>query len=207
MLSGLLVSKDYSYTLLDPRDLRDFTGLSTNVVTQRQKMVLNVGWELVRWHLEGMFGKVEEGVGRDGVPTIRVSADVVGMSMDGLTGAQVMGAVDVKQAGEHELVLEWDSSASNDMIADSTLALITGIDHSPASVKRKHYFALSLSDTIRSSTCRDSNDALALTLTLALARRTPTRGRRGRGRPGYAHSPARDVPRGALWRRRAPHAR
>ena len=68
------MSKDYSYTLLDPRDLRDFTGLSTNVVTQRQKMVLNVGWELVRWHLEGMFGKVEEGVDRDGVPTIRVSA-------------------------------------------------------------------------------------------------------------------------------------
>ena len=46
-----------------------------------------------------------------------------------------MGAVDVKQMSEHELVLEWDSSASNDMIADSTLALITGIDKSPASVK------------------------------------------------------------------------
>lgn len=47
-----------------------------------------------------------------------------------------MGGVDVKQMSEHELVLEWDSSASNDMIADSTLALITGIDKSPASVKR-----------------------------------------------------------------------
>ncbi|TFY63158.1 hypothetical protein EVJ58_g3409 [Rhodofomes roseus] len=118
VLSGLLVSKDYSYTLLDPRDLRDFTGLSTNIVTQRQKMTLNVGWDLVRWHLEGMFGKVEEGLDKDGVPTIRV-----------------MGAVDVKQAQEHELILEWDSSASNDMIADSTLALVTGIDKSPASVK------------------------------------------------------------------------
>lgn len=117
-LSGLLVSKDYSYTLLDPRDLRDFAGLSTCVVTQRQKMILGVGWDLVRWHLEGMFGKVEEGLDKDGVPTIRV-----------------MGVVDVKQTQEHELTLEWDSSASNDMIADSTLALITGIDRSPASVK------------------------------------------------------------------------
>lgn len=53
-----------------------------------------------------------------------------------------MGAVDVKQTGEHELTLEWDSSASNDMIADSTLALITGIDKSPASVKRKFLFSL-----------------------------------------------------------------
>ncbi|PSS37824.1 hypothetical protein PHLCEN_2v292 [Hermanssonia centrifuga] len=118
VLSGLLVSKDYSYTLLDPRDLRDFAGLTTCIVTQRQKVALGVGWELVRWHLEGMFGKVDEGMDKDGVPTIRV-----------------MGTVDVKQTSEHELTLEWDSSASNDMIADSTLALITGIDKSPASVK------------------------------------------------------------------------
>ena len=51
------------------------------------------------------------------------------------SSTQVMGAIDVKQTSEHELTLEWDSSASNDMIADSTLALITGIDKSPASVK------------------------------------------------------------------------
>lgn len=47
-----------------------------------------------------------------------------------------MGAIDVKQTKEQELTLEWDSSASNDMLADATLALIAGIDCSPASVKR-----------------------------------------------------------------------
>ncbi|KAH9998453.1 beta-lactamase-like protein [Russula compacta] len=118
VLSGLLVSKDYSYTLLDPRDLRDFAGLSTCVVTQRQKIALGVGWSLVRWHLEGMYGHIEEGLDQDEIPTMRV-----------------MGAVDVKQTAENELVLEWDSSAANDIIADSTLAIITEIDKSPASVK------------------------------------------------------------------------
>ncbi|KAI0743756.1 beta-lactamase-like protein [Daedaleopsis nitida] len=117
-ISGLLVSKDYSYTLLDPRDLRDFAGLTTCVITQRQKVALGVGWELVRWHLEGMFGQIEEGLDKDGIATMRV-----------------MGAVDIKLTAEQELTLEWDSSASNDMIADSTLALINGIDKSPASVK------------------------------------------------------------------------
>lgn len=48
---------------------------------------------------------------------------------------KVMGVVDVKHTQEHELTLEWDSSASNDMIADSTVALVMGIDKSPASVK------------------------------------------------------------------------
>ncbi|KAF7783001.1 hypothetical protein Agabi119p4_2377 [Agaricus bisporus var. burnettii] len=118
IVSGLLVAKDYSYTLLDPRDLRDFAGLTTCAVTQRQRIVLGVGWDLVRWHLEGMFGNVEEGMDKDGVPTMRV-----------------MGVVDVKLTGEHELTLEWESSSSSDMIADSTLALIAGIDKSPASVK------------------------------------------------------------------------
>ncbi len=46
-----------------------------------------------------------------------------------------MGILDVKHSQEHELTLEWESSASNDMIADSTLSLVTGIDKSPASVK------------------------------------------------------------------------
>ena len=50
-----------------------------------------------------------------------------------------MGAVDVKHTGPHELTLEWESSASNDMIADSSIALIFGIDRSPASVKRKMF--------------------------------------------------------------------
>jgi cleavage and polyadenylation specificity factor subunit 3 len=73
IVSGLLVSKDYSYTLLDPRDLRDFAGLSTTIVTQRQRVVLGVRWDLVRWHLEGMYGSVEEGMDKNGVPTMRVS--------------------------------------------------------------------------------------------------------------------------------------
>ena len=43
------------------------------MVTQRQKIVLGVGWDLVRWHLEGMYGKVDEGLDKDGIPTMRVS--------------------------------------------------------------------------------------------------------------------------------------
>jgi len=59
-----------------------------------------------------------------------------------------MGVVDVKHTGEHELMLEWESSSSNDMIADSTLALITGIDTSPASVKRGYLFMIAITYTL-----------------------------------------------------------
>lgn len=72
-LQGLLLSKDYTYTLLDPRDLGEFTGLSTSVVVQTQRVAINVGLELVRWHLEGMFGSVADGIDKDRVRTLRVS--------------------------------------------------------------------------------------------------------------------------------------
>jgi cleavage and polyadenylation specificity factor subunit 3 len=49
-----------------------------------------------------------------------------------------MSAITVKQTKENEVTLEWDSSASNDMLADSTMALIAGLDRSPA-FKRAFY--------------------------------------------------------------------
>jgi cleavage and polyadenylation specificity factor subunit 3 len=73
MVQGLLLSKDYTYTLLDPRDLGEFTGLSTSVVVQTQRIAISVGLDLVRWHLEGMFGSVVDGVDADHVRTLRVS--------------------------------------------------------------------------------------------------------------------------------------
>jgi len=37
--------------------------------------------------------------------------------------------------------LQWSSNTSNDMIADSALALLLGIDTSPATVKRQCDFS------------------------------------------------------------------
>ena len=71
VLSGLLVAKDCSYTLLDAQDLQACTGLVMPVVMQKQRFEIGVAWELVRWHLEGMFGSIEERV-EGTVNTIRV---------------------------------------------------------------------------------------------------------------------------------------
>lgn len=48
-----------------------------------------------------------------------------------------MRVLDVKKNGPSQVTLEWEASMSNDMIADSALALILGIDSSLASVKCK----------------------------------------------------------------------
>lgn len=43
---------------------------------QRQKIKVAVTWDLVRWHLRGMYGKIEEGLDKDRVPTMRVRAQL-----------------------------------------------------------------------------------------------------------------------------------
>jgi cleavage and polyadenylation specificity factor subunit 3 len=48
-----------------------------------------------------------------------------------------MNVLDIKMIDQQQIALEWESSASNDMIADSALALILGVDTSPASIKCK----------------------------------------------------------------------
>ncbi|KAG8874315.1 endoribonuclease ysh1 [Tulasnella sp. 331] len=118
ILSGLLVAKDYSYTLLDPKDLKEFTGLSTSSVIQKVRIAIGCGWELVRWHMEGMYGAIIEGRDKGGMLTLRI-----------------MSAVDVKWTSDTEVTLEWVASASNDMVADSVIAILMSIDQSPASVK------------------------------------------------------------------------
>jgi cleavage and polyadenylation specificity factor subunit 3 len=65
-----------------------------------------------------------------------------------------MTVVDVKHTSEDELMLEWSSSASNDMIADSVMAVVVGIDRSPASVK---CLLKSLRSVARRSVCSPSS--------------------------------------------------
>lgn len=92
--------------------------MSSSVILQRQRLALSVSWDLVRWHLEGMYGKIAQGKDAEGHLTLRI-----------------METVDVKMVDKHELAIEWVGGVTNDMIADSVLAVVLGIEGSPASVK------------------------------------------------------------------------
>ncbi|KAF7376564.1 hypothetical protein MSAN_00072700 [Mycena sanguinolenta] len=132
VVSGLLLSNEFnnSYTLLDPRDLQDFAGVAVCTVAQRQRIAVGMRWEVVKWHLQGMFGTVEVGVDGNGVPAMRV-----------------MDALDMKKTKEHELTLEWESSPSNDMLADSTMALIARIGGNPAPLRTSSHPHADFEDT------------------------------------------------------------
>lgn len=62
-------------SLIAAEDLREFAGLDTNVVMQRQTIAFHSGVALLKWHLDQMFGGVIFESGNDGrKPMFKVSS-------------------------------------------------------------------------------------------------------------------------------------
>lgn len=82
-----------------------------------------------------------------------------------------MHAVDLVQISETVAELQWSSNTSNDMIADSSLAILLGIDASPATVKRVWSRLLWCIADVRSH-LRPTYPFASLPLPLSLSRAT-----------------------------------
>jgi cleavage and polyadenylation specificity factor subunit 3 len=60
LVSGVLVVKDFQYTIMDISDLEEFAGLQTTAVVQRQVVPYHASFGLLKYHLRQMFGKIQE---------------------------------------------------------------------------------------------------------------------------------------------------
>lgn len=110
IVSGILVSRDFQYCIVDTQDLDEYTGLSVSSVHQRVHLALRVSWSLVLWHLEGMYGTP-------------CSGDSV----------VVYGLVTVSQT-ENGVCVEWEGSGVGDVVADGVVACLMQAEGSRASV-------------------------------------------------------------------------
>ncbi|KAI9340894.1 cleavage and polyadenylation specificity factor subunit 3 [Obelidium mucronatum] len=115
-VEGVLVSKDFTYRLIDPQDLPEFTDLVSATLSQRLVISSRAPLSLVKWHLEAMYG---------GCKSVEDDDDAF----------MVFNTVRVKNLDNNRLLLEWDGNNVNDMVADSVLAIVLQAESSPASVK------------------------------------------------------------------------
>lgn len=60
LVSGVLVVKDFQYTIMDTSDLEEYAGLQTTSVVQRQIVPYHASFGLLKYHLRQMFGKLQE---------------------------------------------------------------------------------------------------------------------------------------------------
>lgn len=144
LITGVLVQNDFKMSLMAPEDLREYAGLTTTIITCKQRMTLSAaGIELIRWALEGTFGSID--VLPESRPKDKMNGDT---HMNGssehadeeipnqTTAYLVMGCVTVRHQNKGEVELEWEGNVLNDGIADAVMAVLFSVESSPAAVKR-----------------------------------------------------------------------
>lgn len=111
---GVLVGKDFQYHIVAATDIEEFTELQNMTITQRQSVRYDGPFELVKFHINQMFGEFEQ-----------VDSECL----------RIMDAVKLQKVARNEIVLEWLGDVVNDVVADSVVSLILQIDSHPASVR------------------------------------------------------------------------
>ncbi|KAI1855304.1 hypothetical protein JX266_000169 [Neoarthrinium moseri] len=145
LVTGVLVQNDFKMSVVDPEDLREYAGLTTSMITCKQRLTLSAaGVDLIKWALEGTFGSIEElpetknrpakdekeSNGDDKMPDAdeEVSQTVAAYL--------VMGSVTIRCRNNGEVELEWEGNIVNDGIADAVIAVLLSVESSPAAVKQ-----------------------------------------------------------------------
>ncbi|KAK6607174.1 Endoribonuclease YSH1 [Botrytis cinerea] len=152
LITGVLVQNDFKMSLMAPEDLREYAGLTTTTITCKQRMTLSAaGIDLIRWALEGTFGKIDElpesrgqqkhsNENGNGDTHMNGSsaeeADEEIANTNAVTAYLVMGCVTVRYRSNGEVELEWEGNMLNDGIADAIMAVLYSVESSPAAVKR-----------------------------------------------------------------------
>lgn len=128
-VSGLLVSKDFDLNLLQLQDLHEYTQLSTSIVKSKLNLKIDANIDLIKWHLEQMFGYIEV-INDDADEWEVLIMDSISVIVDHNATAKAGGGSGMLVA------IEWiNDNLMADSLADSVVAILYSVDSSPASVK------------------------------------------------------------------------
>lgn len=144
LVTGVLVQNDFKMSVVDPEDLREYAGLTTSMITCKQRLALKAaGVDLIKWALEGTFGSIEElpetknrvtnGEDSNGDEKMPDADEEVTQTV---AAYLVMGCVTVRVRNDWEVELEWEGNILNDGIADAVIAVLLSAESSPAAVKQ-----------------------------------------------------------------------
>ncbi|KAG4305104.1 hypothetical protein PORY_001274 [Pneumocystis oryctolagi] len=118
IISGIMVQKDFQISIMSSEDLKEFSGLTTSIIMQRQTLSFHASIDILRYHLEQMFGTIEDKTNENNNRIFKV-----------------MNIVSIKFLQKNIISLEWPGNALNDTIADTVLAIILAAENNPTSIK------------------------------------------------------------------------
>jgi cleavage and polyadenylation specificity factor subunit 3 len=117
IINGVLIAKDFDLNLMKVDDVREYAGLTSTIVKERQTLRVDAGRDLIQWHLSQMFGYVEVLIDDAEEYEVRIMNEITINFVNPIC------------------TVEWTSGIINDTIADSVVAILMSVDSSPASVK------------------------------------------------------------------------
>lgn len=143
LITGVLVQNDFKLSLMAPEDLREYAGLNTTTMVCKQRIQLSAaGIDLIKWGLEGTFGKIDE-LPETKVKPATENGDVNGSEEPAdeevsqvVAAYLIMGCISMRYRSNGEIELEWEGNLLNDSIADSVLTVLYSVECSPAAVRR-----------------------------------------------------------------------
>jgi len=156
-ISGVLVQKDFSHTIMAPEELSTYTQLKTNTIIQRQTIPFHLPFASLHHSLEQMYEGVEVIVpqdssdhnnsnnNKDNSPATGTGTGGGGGASDNntdhddtkenpkskaITLLRIYDSLTILYYSTH-VTLEWTANPVNDMIADSALAVILQLEANP----------------------------------------------------------------------------
>lgn len=120
-IRGVLLVKDFDHTLIDISDLHylNEAGLVTTTVAQRVRIPLgSVKFEDIPHHIGQLFAEVEGPFADE----------------DGKQAITVSGSVKLIKGEKNQLLVRWNSTAVDDMVVDSVMAVLAHVEANPFAV-------------------------------------------------------------------------
>ncbi|KTW30663.1 hypothetical protein T552_00378 [Pneumocystis carinii B80] len=118
VISGIMVQKDFQINIMALEDLKEFGGLTTSIIMQRQTLSFHASIDVLHYHLEQMFGAIEDEIDENNNRVLKI-----------------MDIISIKCLQKNILSLEWLGNTLNDTIADTVLAIILSAEINPSSIK------------------------------------------------------------------------
>jgi len=120
IVSGVMVLKDFNQHIIDASELSTYTDLTTSTFSQRLIIPFHQNLDLVKHSLQQIYDLVQTQTVQD-KPALKVH-----------------DCIYVIKQSNTELVLDWISEPTTDMIADSIIAVALQVEANPTRNSSKH---------------------------------------------------------------------
>ncbi|KAA0158664.1 hypothetical protein FNF31_05311 [Cafeteria roenbergensis] len=130
-VSGVLVRRAFSLSLVDERQVPTFTPLQRTRVEQRMSLPYRAPWEVARHYLQSVFDDVVDVQSAAGTPSGGSAAGSAPASQGSLL---VSGVVRVTHSPPTRIDLEWLLTPAADVVADGVVAVLAQAEYSPMSL-------------------------------------------------------------------------